>query len=724
MKCSSCNFMADSFGSAGGRCPNCGSLPIPGQQKGVSEHPASGSKHEYQTAYGKFTGLRQKTGIWAVVYQLQPENDRADAVASVIRNQATAMSKLRHASLAQLHSAGEREQRLVWALPNLPSLVPLSLFDSVLDINEVTTIIRSLAGAVGMLHQAGVAAFDLSPSLIFVGPGFHDVILVPTLPLASQILWSPGKTEHFQFVAPELEQTRHQAPDPMRADQFGLGALAWYLLTRTNRKRFRIKLPSDHSPDFANWDAFIDGACRSRPERRFGSIREAFDSLTPVATSSAIGSANDLILPVQNATFSRQSGSVQPVSTQSKTSTSIAPRATLAARSAAFRSRKRQGLRWTMAIVAIIIAIGVYVRREDFAAVIPGLGGFVTEYKRGFGDTIVKYRDRSYDGAAWKKVQGSESLSIMASLGTQNSGATFWRIAGWDDDHYWVAESDGSVFRFQNKSWTFLGQCQNGDYPVPAVLNQDQLLLLGGQHRSHLYELSPAGTVDYGELGWHGGRDLRLLPVAPDLFYAFSSGGSLAKISDGKLSQMPEDKFKESFVHKTDNTPLKEFLVKRITNTQTYGEGKAIGLVDPIHGNGKRKIVSFQNGVWYELEELTEKKDFTNCWLACDGDSPTSLVLVGEHGHVLAHTIKGKSIQQSVTSAQEKTSLNLINVWGVNLEKYWVLDESGTVWERHGTDSRVVVRGLYRDDVKFRQAWVSPRGSVYAITEHDLYCLE
>jgi hypothetical protein len=273
--------MADSFGSAGGRCPNCGSLPIPGQQKGVSEHPASGSKHEYQTAYGKFTGLRQKTGIWAVVYQLQPENDRADAVASVIRNQATAMSKLRHASLAQLHSAGEREQRLVWALPNLPSLVPLSLFDSVLDINEVTTIIRSLAGAVGMLHQAGVAAFDLSPSLIFVGPGFHDVILVPTLPLASQILWSPGKTEHFQFVAPELEQTRHQAPDPMRADQFGLGALAWYLLTRTNRKRFRIKLPSDHSPDFANWDAFIDGACRSRPERRFGSIREAFDSASP-----------------------------------------------------------------------------------------------------------------------------------------------------------------------------------------------------------------------------------------------------------------------------------------------------------------------------------------------------------------------------------------------------------------------------------------------------------
>jgi hypothetical protein len=52
------------------------------------------------------------------------------------------------------------------------------------------------------------------------------------------------------------------------------------------------------------------------------------------------------------------------------------------------------------------------------------------------------------------------------------------------------------------------------------------------------------------------------------------------------------------------------------------------------------------------------------------------------------------------------------------------MDHNGTVWERAGGASRVVVRGLRGDDVTFRAAWVSPTGAVFAITDKHLYKLD
>ncbi len=52
------------------------------------------------------------------------------------------------------------------------------------------------------------------------------------------------------------------------------------------------------------------------------------------------------------------------------------------------------------------------------------------------------------------------------------------------------------------------------------------------------------------------------------------------------------------------------------------------------------------------------------------------------------------------------------------------MDKNGTVWQRTGNEWRVVVRGMYRDDVKFVDAWVSPNGVVLAITEKHVYRLD
>lgn len=72
----------------------------------------------------------------------------------------------------------------------------------------------------------------------------------------------------------------------------------------------------------------------------------------------------------------------------------------------------------------------------------------------------------------------------------------------------------------------------------------------------------------------------------------------------------------------------------------------------------------------------------------------------------------------------EPTPARLIKVWGHSTDTFWTMDDSGTVWEFRGSESRVVVRGLQRDDVTFRDAWISPTGVVFAITNQHLYRLE
>jgi hypothetical protein len=52
------------------------------------------------------------------------------------------------------------------------------------------------------------------------------------------------------------------------------------------------------------------------------------------------------------------------------------------------------------------------------------------------------------------------------------------------------------------------------------------------------------------------------------------------------------------------------------------------------------------------------------------------------------------------------------------------MDNRGTVWERKGTEWRVVtIRGGEPDDASFIDAWVSPTGAVIAITEKQVYRL-
>jgi hypothetical protein len=387
--------------------------------------------------------------------------------------------------------------------------------------------------------------------------------------------------------------------------------------------------------------------------------------------------------------------------------------------------------------IAAILALGIYLRRDQVASVLPSMGGTLVSYKRGFGDTILKYQDRSYENAAWKKLKEADSLSQIAGADDFKAIAGPYRVVGWDDDTFWVVMESGRVFRCRNGHWSSQGKPEHAREPVARLLDKDTLLIAGGYRNTrHLYQYTPDGLVDHGDLGFsNSGAGTEVCPIAPDLFYCFSREalnriGTL-KVAGGKRTEMPEWKYKEAFVHRDDNTPLKEYPVRGIRNTRTLTAGKAVGLAyQGYRLVSTPKLVSFRNGIWYVVDDLPghRQTDFrftiTDAWFGVKGDALQFVITVGEEGYVYSHMLNGPGLEQPVSAPQENTSRNLIKVWGVSPEKFWVMDDSGTVWERKGTDWRVVVRGMYRDDVKFVDAWVSPKGNVIAVTDKHVYRLE
>ncbi len=140
------------------------------------------------------------------------------------------------------------------------------------------------------------------------------------------------------------------------------------------------------------------------------------------------------------------------------------------------------------------------------------------------------------------------------------------------------------------------------------------------------------------------------------------------------------------------------------------------------------KLVRFRDGIWYDVADLKHTESQSErpiycAWIGGSVEAPT-VALAGPRGWVQVQRIGAGRHEQALAPPQFPTSLDSISVWGVSPEKYWVMDTSGTVWERAGSDSRVVVRGLKQDDVAFRGAWVSPTGTVFAITDDHLYRLK
>jgi len=663
-------------------------------------------RKQSRTPLGRLRGQQQIDGRWAIEYQIHVLN-RSEIDLEYIKRLADRLLKIKCMELSRPHSFDQHALCFYWKIPK--GFSPLSNVDTNLSSEESQLIIRNITGGLRKLHQAGLAAFYLAPEFIFVNSDFDQAVLIPVPWLAELASHSPETVQKIAFLAPEVGRAPlKEHHDHQSADVFSLGSLARYLITGRQAVESSIELPSDLSPGFLDWDVFIDGCCRTFPERRFSSLADALDALPGSISSKSQNSATEPTHKDLHVVTANHSKSQVPSDEPERVN----------------KSKIRVGKSILLSLVALSFLLILYINRNWITSTFPVAAGFIGSYQRGFGDTILSYQDRNYTGSVWTKMQDADSLLSLASIGDRYVMRP-WRVAGWDDTSYWILCDEGAVFHCYDNHWSYLGRQEDFDRPIGRPSNRNSLYALSPYFRERsLYKIKDGVWHNCGDItggrGYHVYSD-KLCIVAPDLLYSMIENG-LTKVEGKELTKLDEDKYKEAFVHRDDNTPLKRNPVDSISHTTTPKAGTAWGFSESSF-SGDDLLVRFQNGFWYKVDVLKNVKPRAS-WLHGSPSDPDFVVFVGDDGKVWFHEMNGSDLLIPITLAQEATSSDLIAVWGVDRNKFWVMDKNGTVWERAENQWRTVIRGMYREDIEFRDAWVSPTGTVIAVTENAVYQLE
>lgn len=342
-------------------------------------------------------------------------------------------------------------------------------------------------------------------------------------------------------------------------------------------------------------------------------------------------------------------------------------------------------------------------------------------YERGFADTILRYSDRTYEGTKWASVTDALSLVGIANFnGALPEIRRFTDVNGWDSDTFWVAASGirlGLVFESRQGHWSFKGNLLDCEGPIIRAINSDTLVAAGTDHSEKAFRLSPKGNQEFGFQG-----DATEIFVAAEnefhIHHTYKPG--VFKVAAGIVREIPGDGHKDATVRRADNTPLREHPVHSVRLTRSFKSGQAFGLVKTSLDDD-HMIVEFRSGVWYAVESIPDK-EINQAWFGGDG-SARLMVGVGNEGYVYVHRFGEGGVTRTLATPEEPTSMELIGVWGNSDAKFWVMDSSGTVWEQTENESRVIVQGMLRDNVRIKAVWVSPTGTVIAITEKEVYRL-
>jgi hypothetical protein len=655
---------------------------------------------------GRLHGQLQIDGRWAIVYQI-PASNRSEVDLENIKQLADRLLKIECVELARPHSFDQHALCFYWKIPK--DFSPLSNVRTNPSSEESQLIIRNITGGLRKLHQAGLAAFYLAPEFIFVNSDFDQAVLIPLPWLAELASHSPDTVQKIAFLAPETGRAPlKEHLDHQSADVYSLGSLARYLITGRQVVESSSLLPSDLRPELQEWDTFIDGCCRSYPERRFSSLADALDALPGSISSKSQNSATEPTHKDLHVVTANHSKSQVPSDEPELVN----------------KPKVRVGKSILLSLLALSFLLILYINRNRIASIFPAAASYIGSYQRGFGDTILSYENRDYEGAGWTKMQDGDSLLSLTSIGDHHAIRP-WRVAGWDDNSYWILCKDGDIFHFDDNHWKYLGSQNNLNNPIGRPLSHSCLLSLGStDHDTALYKIEHASWTDCGEIKGVSHYNVsceKLCIIAPDLSYLLLKY-CLTKFEGNSKTKLEEDKYKEAFVHRNDNTPLKDVPVDSVSLTKTPKTGTAWGLAEESY-SGDNILVQFRNGIWYKVDTVKDIDPHAS-WLHGLSSDPDFVVVAGEDGQVVIHEINGSDVLVPITLSQEVTSGDLIAVWGVDRNKFWVMDKNGTVWERAENQWRTVIRGMYREDIEFLDAWVSPTGTVIAVTKDAVYRLE
>jgi serine/threonine-protein kinase len=153
-----------------------------------------------------------------------------------------ALRTLKHAHTVRLHSWGRAEQNRPWfAMEYVDglSLAQLVVYEGAQTLQRTLELLRQIAGAIGELHELGMAHRDLKPANVMLTVQDHgqdwikvvDFGLVKLPPLltaqpitlAGTLLGTPGYAPPEAWVSCEAVG--------LRGDVYGIGLIGYHLLT-------------------------------------------------------------------------------------------------------------------------------------------------------------------------------------------------------------------------------------------------------------------------------------------------------------------------------------------------------------------------------------------------------------------------------------------------------------------------------------------------------------
>lgn len=349
----------------------------------------------------------------------------------------------------------------------------------------------------------------------------------------------------------------------------------------------------------------------------------------------------------------------------------------------------------------------------------------------GHAGSVIRYADRSYEGSAW--VERKEAAAIRSMI-TSAKGAHVGKLAivtGTDRDNLWVVDKIGNMFRLKDGHWSYNGPAARGMRVLTARAMADGGIVVGGKsHKNHglaiwrdsglqTFETARSGVLVSGHIFLLADDYMQYFTIAG----AANIGTHAYRVVSDRIQQLEPRKHPAFFIHTADNVPDKDMRLPYILATTTFASpGEAYGF---WRHRDKGAVLRFQNGTWILIDRISRGvSDVRSAWFGED-QSGKFMIAAGIGGLVLAHPFGGKTVEQSVnTSLQVPTTADLIAVWGIARNNYWVMDTSGTVWRRSDDTWRPVIRGLYDQDILFRDAYVAPNGAIHAITDSSIYLLD
>jgi serine/threonine protein kinase, bacterial len=216
--------------------------------------------------------------------------------------EAKIVTTLHHPHIVQVHDRGECEGRLWAAMDYVDATNVAELmrerFPAGMPPGQAQTIITAVAEALDYAHQRGMLHRDVQPARILLtnpGGGEHRVLLTD-FGIAGP-LDDAGTSA---AAGLPLETRPYAAPEQLigavidgRADQYGLAATAFHLLTGAPpyadpdpaAVNLRANV-SDRRVDLARFDSVFSTAFADDPADRFGSCLEFAQALTEQAASS------------------------------------------------------------------------------------------------------------------------------------------------------------------------------------------------------------------------------------------------------------------------------------------------------------------------------------------------------------------------------------------------------------------------------------------------------